>query len=173
MKKLLNPGSALLLFAVLLTSMFLVSCDDDDPSDKEVSLAGVWTFSRLSAEVLINDSPLFDWLKNDMGLTDDEADEFENLFIASLTDEFRGTISFNEDMTYLSDMGDERETGVWSLAGSTLSLSPATGSSIELEIIQLESGTLVFEFQENEKTDFNGDGTEENLNSSLSLTFTR
>ena len=88
---------------------------------------------------------------------------------------FDGNITFNKDNTYESSFDGDIETGTWTLSsdGMTMTLDPVDDDILMLDVVTLNSNTLIIALTETENEDFDGDGTEETLTITVQISFTK
>ena len=109
---------------ILLSTIFLVSCGDDEkPVDPEPiapdeNLVGSWALDSTDMiDVMV--LGLRDYL-SDAGADQDEIDELIKDFRASMEEDFEGyrsTVRFNSDGSWVDDSGG---SGTWRVDGNTL-----------------------------------------------------
>ena len=148
---LLKQGTLLLLVSIFV----LTSCEKDEDNKKD-DLIGKWNITSVESEITINGVNIIDYLMDELGLSQSEAEEFAEMFMFDVT----GTIEFNSDGTYETIIDGESESGTWELIDNTLILDKGTESEMEFEIISISSSKLVIEFVETDNSeDINEDGT--------------
>jgi len=164
-------------FFMLLIFLFNACNKDDEPlSETYLNLIGKWSASQLSFNVQINNIPLIQYYKDELGLTDSEAQVLVELFGQTLASGFVGTIEFKNDNTYIADFGGDNENGTWELVNSDQQINLTEAGSTETQEIEIKSvteTTLVIAFDEMDTEDLDGDGTVEELSISLELTLER
>ncbi|MEQ9425965.1 MAG: lipocalin family protein [Cyclobacteriaceae bacterium] len=171
MKKFINYFLMLFLLPVMIISVASCGGDDDDDDDSDSDdLIGIWTVSDAALEITIDGEDFIQWFIDNLGITEAEAEVELEDFSFDVT----GTITFNADGTYSSNFSGDSESGTWALVGSTLTLTEAGETSgDQLQVVSLNSSTLVLGFDESDFDDFDDDGTDEALVISLELTFTK
>ncbi len=172
MDKFLRIGSLLLIVSVMLV---FISCDesDDEPTNAEL-IAGVWEYDTSSVSIKINDVDIIEYLIDLLELTEEEAEEFAELYGAGFDVFATGTWTLNADGTFEVEIDDETSTGTWSLSadGKTLSITE-DGVTETIEVKTLTENKLEFYMDESLEEDFDEDGTDDTIDIEVSLTLKR
>lgn len=176
MKYLPSFEKVLIQVATLVCGLFLcmiVSCNDDDenPSNSDL-LIGKWSISTTTIEMNLNGKSLVQYLVQDVGLSQAEAEMFEEMFEDMLLETFVGTIEFKADKTAIYNIGGDSDTGTWRLSsdGKTLYLDEGTIDEMTVTIVELTSSKLSIEMTQSEEEDLDEDGTDENVIVEVSMT---
>lgn len=179
MKYLPSFEKVLIQVATLVCVLFLcmiVSCNDDDenPSNSDL-LIGKWSISATTLDMNLNGKSLVQYLVQDVGLSQPEAEMFEALFEEMLQESFVGTIEFKADKTTIYNIGGDSDTGTWRLSndGKTLYLDEGTIDETTVNIIELTSSKLSIEMTQTEEADLDEDGSSENVTVEVSMTLSR
>lgn len=113
-------------YLILILVLFLAACGDDDSAElnTEDHLLGTWTTSSIAIEASVGSQSLTDYLVDEVGMSQEEAEAQYDLFIDSLEPEVTGSLTLNSDNTYDSSFGGGTDSGTWSLSadGKTLTL---------------------------------------------------
>jgi len=167
MKTLLEKMKYVLMFSLAL--VILTQCGGDDEGDtNENDLIGTWTVSAVTFESDIGGQTITQFFM-DAGLDEATAQALADAF----EEGFDGNITFNKDNTYESSFDGDIETGTWTLSsdGMTMTLDPVDDDILMLDVVTLNSNTLIIALTETENEDFDGDGTEETLTITVQISF--
>jgi hypothetical protein len=163
----LKINSLLAKYGVLLMIpclLLLTGCNKDEEDEITTSnIIGKWTISAVTFDIKIGEVSLIDYLIDQLGLTEEEADLYRSLIDSELDSEFEGTIEFKSNQTFNIDIGGESDTGTWELSSDnkTLILDEGTEDETIAEVKILTSTQLHLVFTTNEYLDFDEDGTED------------
>lgn len=176
MKNLLRNLAFLLTMSVTLS--FLASCSEDDEGDNVGSsedLIGTWNVSALDFEFTINGEDFIQWLVDNAGLSNDDAEFFRDLFETAFSEDITGSFNFNADGTYTAtDGGTTYETGTWSLDGNLLTLNvDGDDEPVTLTVNTLTSSALVLSLEETQTEDFDEDGATEEIRIAIQITLAK
>lgn len=160
-------NSLLAKYGTLLMIPFLVlvtGCNKDEEDEIATSdIIGKWTISSVSFDIKLGEVSLIDYLIDQYGFTEEEADLYRDLIDSELDSEFEGTIEFKSNQTFVIDIGGESDTGTWELSADkkTLTLDEGTEDETIAEVKTLTSSQLHLLFTTNEYFDFDEDGTDD------------
>ena len=161
-----------LLFFPLLILLFTGCGDDDDDSDQD-DLIGTWQLSSANTQITIDGQDLIEWLADQLGISEDEAEDLSDQFSEVFeVEDFEETLTFNVDGTVESESDGDTEAGEWMLSGDTLTIT-IDGDSASFEVVTLNSSTLVLQINDTQNQDLDGDGSPEELVTSVEFTFGR
>jgi hypothetical protein len=171
MKKRLTIFGAILL--VMFTGVFLTSCSKD--TDAAADLIGTWTFDDATFDAKVGTKTLTQYLIDDVGLTQTEAQQLLVLFNLQMQQEFTGTIQLKSDNTYTGTIGGEADSGTWSLSSDekVLTIDPDSDDPVVFDILELSSHKVVLRGTQSVAEDLNDDGTPETITITLELTLTK
>ncbi len=164
-------------FLILLVVSFLFpGCNkDDELLFNEVHLIGMWTTTGSNLDLRINDTPILQWYQEELGLSGSEVEDFVDGLIESFSRELSGSIEYYTDYTYLSNFGSlPAGTGTWELTNNNRTLTITNNGnfqSTEMDILTLNSTTLIVSFERTDSEDLDNDGIEEDLTLKIELTF--
>jgi hypothetical protein len=162
------------LFFVVVAGILITSCEKDKGPTPEENLIGTWTSGTSTFNTTINNQPILDYF-NAQGLSEADAQLLINAFNSSLQQAFTGTITFNADKTYTTNLGGETDSGTWSLNDDAdeLTLDSNDGDPVVLDVETLTENQLVVSFDETGSQDLNEDLVPENIAVEVSLTFSK
>jgi hypothetical protein len=174
--------STTLSLIVLFALAFLVSCDnnDDDGPGQDAQFVGTWNVTGVTIDAMIGDESLAQYLVS-QGLANSlpEAEAFVTLFFTGpLQQELTGgSIVLRADKTYTATFDGESENGLWNYNATTQILKidsdEADIEDVEVKVVSISGNTMVAEQSETEQEDINDDGTPENIEVTIQLTFTK
>ena len=158
----MNTIFNLKLFVVLLSFMAFSACEKDkDDKANEKDLIGLWTINSSSTEMTVNGKDMIDFLVDEMGFTQSEAEQFATFYETELT----GTMEFKSDGTYKAiDDGDTTE-GTWELSSdkTKIIMDKGTADEDEASIISFSSSKMTLEISMSETMDVDGDEVDDTL----------
>lgn len=160
------------IFLVLLTGLIFSSCKKDTKSDP---IVGTWTAGATTFTAMVGDKTLNQYYVDVMGLSQADADSYTALYELFLTSAFTGTITIKSNNTYTDNLGGTADSGTWSLNSdqTELTIVSSTDGPTTLEVIELTSSKLRLHASEIVPQDLNSDGTDELINVSIDVTFTK
>jgi len=113
-----------------------IDCDDDDPNknpgiegscDGEPGTAellyGTWETTEIDINSYVGGQTLTDYLIEEVGLTQEEAEEQAELFEDSFITEISGSLTINPDNTYDSAFAGGTDSGTWELSADEMTLT--------------------------------------------------
>lgn len=161
------------LLFILITG-FLAACEKDKDEDREDILVGTWNSSTATFDATVNNKPLLQYYI-DEGFTSTDAQSAVNFFNLLMQQTFSGSITFNADKTYTTNLGGQNDTGVWSLSsdGNQITIDSNTEPPFNLEVESLSNNELVVSWQESGQEDLNEDTVPENINVNVNMRFTK
>lgn len=154
---------------VLVTGLIFASCSKE--SNPEEDILGTWTVEDVDFEATIGTKSLLQYYMDEFGMTEPQALAVMAAFDAALSEQFTGTIEIMADNTYTATMGDESDTGTWSLSSDykTLTLDSDTDETIVLDIISLTSAKAVMGMEEEISEDLNDDDVPEDISVTVEM----
>jgi len=175
MKILLEKLKYFLMFSLAL--LILTQCGGDDEEDiKEEDLIGSWTVSEATFDFDIDGQTLSLFFQDALGLSEADAQVIADAFESDFAEGFDGNLEFNKDNTYDSSFEGDIETGTWTLSPDAMTLtldSDLDDDNVVLDVVSLNSSTLIVSQTETENEDFDGDGTEETLTITIGITLNK
>ena len=168
--KLINLSGIIL---VLFAGLFITSCSKD--SDPAADLVGTWTFSNATFDAKVGTKTLTQYLMDDLGLTQAQAQQMMVLFTAQMQQAFTGTIEMKSDNTYTATIGGESDSGTWSLSADNtkLTIDSDTDSPVIFDILELTSHKVVLKGTESVEEDLNDDSVPETITVTIEMTLTK
>lgn len=157
---------------VLVTGLTLSSCKKDSKSDP---IIGTWTAGATTFTAMVGDKTVNQYYVDVMGLTQDEADIYTAIYEVFLEQAFTGTMTIKSNNTYTSTLGGTADSGTWSLNSdqTELTITSGTDGPTNLEVVELTSSKLRLHTTEITQEDLNSDGTDETINVTIDVTFTK
>ena len=168
-------ASLLLVFSLLVFN----SCsDDDDSGGSQLLIIGTWVTEAVDFELSIDGVPVVDYLVNNAGMTQEEAEALVEEFTLLLEEEIGNfEIELKEDNTYVANFEDGVETGRWAYDASSdfLTINPDDPDE-DLQMIKVKALTasgLIIEQAETIEEDLDQDGTPEVIDVAIEMIFIR
>jgi hypothetical protein len=164
--------------AIFATFLFLGACvSEDKPSTG--AIVGTWNFDSYSlVNANINGQPALSYLTTVMGLTPQQAQFAQTIFLSTLIDEQEleeTTFTFNADGTYVIRVdGVEEDSGTYSLQNNnTKLLLTSTNGNQEFNISGLTGNRMILELEDSAEFDVNTDGSDENIEFAIEITLVK
>ena len=161
------------MLILYVTICLFVSCSKDSEDALPTDLIlGKWTMTATTMDLLFDNKPLSQYLSEELGIPQDEAENFTDLLNDSLLELFTGTIDFKSDHTYAIVLDGDSDNGTWTLSadGKTLLLDQGTIDETLVTIITLDSSTLIIEMTQSDEEDLDEDGTTETIIMEIKMT---
>ena len=160
------------IFIVLLAGLTFSSCKKDTKSDP---IVGKWTAGTTTFTAMVGDKTLNQYYVDIMGLSQADADNYTALYQLFLTSAFTGTITIKSNNTYTDNLGGTADSGTWSLNTDQTELTIVSGTDgpTTLDVVELTSSKLRLHTTEIVQQDLNSDGTDETINVTVDVTFTK
>lgn len=171
--KMKSKASILRVLTVMIFAGILVtSCEKDKGPTPEEMLSGTWTTADSEFNATVNNTPMVQYFVG-QGVSQADAQMLTNLFTITMQQAFEGTITFNSDKTFTSNLGGESDSGTWSLNDDAdeLTLDSGNGESIVLDVESLTGEQLRLTWQETGTEDLNDDTIPEQITVDVDLTF--
>ena len=146
------------LFAMALV---FAACKDEESLTVEQALVGTWTISQANIEMSVGALSLSDYLVNELDFTPAEASALVSSIETELLTELSGSITFNSDDTYTSNIGGNPDSGTWDYSAfyEVILLDPGTSDAFELSILSIAKSNLVINLLQLLKRDLDDDGS--------------
>ncbi|MBN2666179.1 MAG: hypothetical protein JXR67_06690 [Bacteroidales bacterium] len=157
------------IILVLFTGLVFASCSKE--SNPEEDILGTWTVENVDFEATIGTKSLLQYYMDEFSMTEPQAQAVMAAFDAALAQQFTGTIEIRADNTYTATMGDESDTGTWSLSSDykKLTLDSDSDETIVLDIISLTSAKAVMGMAEEISEDLNDDDVPEDISVTIEM----
>ena len=133
-KSILNPVILLTLVASLV---FVSSCDMKEDII-EADLIGTWDIGQASVDIKVGPISLFKYLTSTLPFGEEAAQELVDQYTSEFVEIGGGTITFNEDYSYLMYQSEFEESGTWNLEGDKLYMT-ITGETEDDDPLSVES----------------------------------
>lgn len=158
------------IILVLFTGLVFTSCSKD--SNPEEDILGIWEVEGVDFEATIGTKSLLQYYMDEFSMTEPQAQVVMAAFGAALAQQFTGTIEIKADNTYTATMGEDSDTGTWSLSSDyeKLTLDSDADETIVLDIISLTSSKAVMGISEEISEDLNDDDVPEDISVTVEMT---
>ncbi len=135
MRKLfVNP---VILLTLIASFVFVSSCEKSEEIF-EADLIGTWDIGQASVDIKVGPLSLFDFLISTLQFGQEAAQELVDQYTSEFIEIGGGTITFNEDYSYLMHQSELEESGTWSLEGDKLYMT-ITGETQDDDPLSVES----------------------------------
>lgn len=177
--KTMNRNIRFVIFAGLIaTFSVLGSCvsEEDQPSP---TIVGTWNFDSYSlSDATINGQPVLTYMTTVMGLTPQQAQLAQSLFLTQIIDQTElaaTTLTFNADGNYIVRVnGVEEDSGTYSLQNNnTKLLLTSVNGNQEFNVSELTSNKVILVLEDSDQFDVNTDGNDENVAYSIEFTLVK
>jgi len=158
---------------VIITGLILTSCNKD--STPEEDIVGTWTTESATFTSMIGNKTMTQYLIDEAGLTEAQAQAIILLFNIEMQGYFTGTLQIKSDNTYTATLGGEPDNGTWSLSSDNkkLTIDSSTEEPMILDVIELTSSKIHLQGTYTEIQDLNGDAIMETIIVAIDWTFTK
>lgn len=158
------------IILVLFTGLMFTSCSKD--SNPEEDILGIWNVEGVDFDATIGTKSLLQYYMDEFSMTEPQAQVVMAAFGAALAQQFTGTIEIKADNTYTATMGDNSDTGTWSLSSDNkkLTLDSEVDETVVLDIISLTSASAVLGMTEDISEDLNADEVPEDISVTVEMT---
>lgn len=166
------------LFIVFSLLLFANCSSDSEGENADAQFVGTWNLTSVSVELSIDGKSLVQYLIDNGEMTQGEAELLEDFFKSFLEAELSdGQIELKSDHTYVADFGDDPDTGKWSYDASSKYLtidSDDPGEDTQMIMVKsITSSTLIIEQKEIVEEDIDDDGTSEEIDAAIEMTFSK
>lgn len=158
------------IILVLFTGLVFASCSKE--SNPEEDILGTWTVEGVDFEATVGTKSLLQYFMDEFSMTEPQAQVVMAAFGAALSQQFTGTIEIRADNTYSATMGDDSDTGTWSLSSDykKLTLDSDSDETVVLDIISLTSAKAVMGLADEISADLNEDDLPEDVSVTIEMT---
>jgi len=126
------------ILLTLITSVLLVSSCDTKEDIHEADLIGTWDIGQASVDIKVGPISLFDFLISTLQFGQEAAQELVDEYTSEFVEIGGGTITFNEDYSYLMQQYELEESGTWELEEDMLYMT-ITGETQDDDPLNVES----------------------------------
>ena len=147
------------ILLTLIASVLLVSSCDTKEEIHEADLIGTWDIGQASVDIKVGPISLFKYLTSTLPFGEEAAQELVDQYTSEFLEIGGGTITFNEDYSYLKHQFELEEAGTWKLEGNKLFMT-ITGETLDddpLNVESLSSSSAIVAWEENKEIDL-GEG---------------
>ena len=151
-------------FLMMMLVVFAVACGDDDegngntPPTTEEMLVGTWTTSTTDISLTVGDKSLGDYLVEDLGWSQEDADFYTAFYEAELESAVDGTLTLNADNTYTSNFDDSPDSGTWNLSADESTITLDEGADeVQITLNSVTATTLDVTLEDSELDDLDDD----------------
>jgi len=158
---------------VIITGLILSSCSKDPTPEEDI--IGTWTTESATFTSMVGNKTMTQYLIDEAGLTEAQAQAVMILFNSELQGYFTGTLQIKPDNTYTATLGGEPDNGTWSLSsdGKKLTIDSSTEEPMILDVIELTSSKIHLQGTYTEAQDLNDDDIMETIIVAIDWTFTK
>jgi len=158
---------------VIITGLILSSCSKDPTPEEDI--IGTWTTESATFTSMVGNKTMTQYLIDEAGLTEAQAQAVMILFNSELQGYFTGTLQIKPDNTYTATLGGEPDNGTWSLSsdGKKLTIDSSTEEPLILDVIELTSSKIHLQGTYTEAQDLNDDDIMETIIVAIDWTFTK
>ncbi len=128
------------ILLTLITSVLLVSSCNMKEEIHEADLIGTWDIGQASVDIKVGPLSLFDFLISTLQFGQEAAQELVDDYTSEYVEIGGGTITFNEDYSYLMLQYEHEESGTWELEEDKLYMT-LTGETQDDDPLNVESLT--------------------------------
>ncbi len=128
------------ILLTLIASMLLVSSCNMKEEIHEADLIGTWDIGQASVDIKVGPLSLFDFLISTLQFGQEAAQELVDDYTSEYVEIGGGTITFNEDYSYLMLQYEHEESGTWELEEDKLYMT-LTGETQDDDPLNVESLT--------------------------------
>jgi hypothetical protein len=150
MRKLfVNP---VILLTLIASFVFVSSCEKSEEIF-EADLIGTWDIGQASVDIKVGPLSLFDFLISTLQFGQEAAQELVDQYTSEFIEIGGGTITFNEDYSYLMHQSELEENGTWSLEGDKLymTITGETQDDDPLSVESLNSSAAIIAWEEEQE----------------------
>jgi len=157
-KSILNPVILLTLIASLV---FVSSCDMKEDII-EADLIGTWDIGQASVDIKVGPISLFKYLTSTLPFGEEAAQELVDQYTSEFVEIGGGTITFNEDYSYMMLQYELEESGTWELEEDKLymTITGETQDDDPLSVESLSSSSALIAWEEEQEISLGEDMNE-------------
>ncbi len=141
------------ILLTLITSVLLVSSCEKKEEIFEADLIGTWDIGQASVDIKVGPLSLFDFLISTLQFGQEAAQELVDQYTSEFIEIGGGTITFNEDYSFLMHQSELEENGTWSLEGDKLymTITGETQDDDPLSVESLNSSAAIIAWEEEQE----------------------
>ena len=150
MRKLfVNP----VIVLTLVASLFFVSSCEKSVEVEEADLIGTWDIGQASVDIKVGPISLFDFLISTLQFGQEAAQELVDQYTSEFVEIGGGTVTFNEDYSYLMLQYELEENGTWKLEEDKLymTITGETQDDNPLSVESLNSSAAIVAWEEEQE----------------------
>ncbi len=150
------------ILLTLAASVLLVSSCDKKEEIFEADLIGTWDIGQASVDIKVGPISLFDFLISTLQFGQEAAQELVDQYTSEFTEIGGGTITFNEDYSYMMLQSQLEESGTWKLEEYMLYMTIAgeTMDDDPLSVESLNSSAALVAWEEEQEISLGEDMTD-------------
>jgi hypothetical protein len=126
------------ILLTLVASVILVSSCEKKEEIIEADLIGTWDIGQASIDIKVGTLSFYDFLISSLQFGQEAAQELIDQYTSEFIEVGGGTITFNEDYSYLLHQSELEESGTWNLEGDKLYLT-ITGETQDDDPLNVKS----------------------------------
>ena len=141
------------ILLTLIASLILVNSCEQSVEVVEADLIGTWDIGQASVDIKVGPLSLFDFLISSLQFGQEAAEELVDQLTSEFIEIGGGTVTFNEDYSYVMIQSELEEAGIWKLEGDKLYLT-ITGETLDddpLSIESMNSSAAIVAWEENQE----------------------
>ncbi|MCK5692034.1 MAG: hypothetical protein KAI08_04270 [Bacteroidales bacterium] len=141
------------ILLTLIASVLLVSSCDTKEEIHEVDLIGTWDIGQASVDIKVGPISLFDFLISTLQFGQEAAQELVDQYTSEFVEIGGGTVTFNEDYSYLMLQYELEESGTWELEEDKLYMiiTGETQDDNPLSVESLNSSAAIVAWEEEQE----------------------
>ncbi|MBE9519087.1 MAG: hypothetical protein IMY68_10980 [Bacteroidetes bacterium] len=141
------------ILLTLIASVLLVSSCDTKEEIHEVDLIGTWDIGQASVDIKVGPISLFDFLISTLQFGQEAAQELVDQYTSEFVEIGGGTVTFNEDYSYLMLQYELEESGTWELEEDKLYMiiTGETQDDNPLSVESLNSSAAIVVWEEEQE----------------------
>jgi len=142
-----------LILLTLIASVLLVSSCDTKEEIHEADLIGTWDIGQASVDIKVGPLSLFDFLISTLQFGQEAAQELVDQYTSEFVEIGGGTVTFNEDYSYLMLQYELEENGTWKLEEDKLymTITGETQDDNPLSVESLNSSAAIVAWEEEQE----------------------
>ncbi len=141
------------ILLTLIASVLLVSSCETKEEIHEADLIGTWDIGQASVDIKVGPISLFDFLISTLQFGEKAAQELVDQYTSEFIEIGGGTITFNEDYSYMMLQSELEESGTWELEEDKLYMTiiGETQDDDPLSVESLNSSAAIVAWEEEQE----------------------